>query len=331
MLVNAKLKTVGDRLVTKTLDSVPSSSFYLEPVSPCPCSAWLADDRVSKLHGHAFFPDPQILRDLCPGVDVSVFAQNFKNTTIPSWSQFETQIHASVASLCAALPDHRSMSAQNFRGTLVDTCKHIYDHRVQAFPRTVYGPHVFAQKRKLPCFAVVAVFDKGTSVPNFSCIQLWHEIRRCTLVNSPRFAEVSRFHCRVDAAFWFSWRLVDSLHLSTLGKYSPYSSYHACSPVSLDDAAQAMANKLFSPPSVHTSAITQPLLLRLNRALAATGPVSVDHTNQPYLHPLHSLGILRSTARRAARTMFGGLGRWGPPSALPGAPTSLQEPIPEPQ
>ena len=198
MLVNAKVKTVGDRLLTKNLDSVPSSFLYLEPASPCPCSAWLADDRVSQLHGHAFFRDPGVLRDLCPGVDVSVFAQNFKNTSIPSWSQFHSQVHASVASLCAALPDHRSESAGSLSDTLVDTCKNIYDHRVQAYPRTVYGPHISAQKRKLPSFAVVAVFDKGTSVPNFSCIQLWHELRRRTLVNSPRFAEVSRFHRRVD-------------------------------------------------------------------------------------------------------------------------------------
>ena len=90
MLVNAKLKTLGDRLLTKNLDSVPSSSLYLEPVSPCPCSAWLADDFVSELHGHASFRDPEVLRDLCPDVDISVFTENFNNTTIPSWSQFET-------------------------------------------------------------------------------------------------------------------------------------------------------------------------------------------------------------------------------------------------
>ena len=167
-------------------------------------------------------------------------------------------------------------------------------------------------------------------MPNFSCIQLWHEIRRRTLVNSPRFAEVSRFHSRVNAAFWLSWRLLDSLHISTLGKYSQYSSYHACSPMSLDDAARAMAKKLFFPPSVHTSAITQPLLLRLNKALAATGPVTIDHAGRSCLHPLHSLGILRSNARRAARTRFGGLGGWGPPSALPHAPEALHKPIPSP-
>ena len=152
-------------------------------------------------------------------------------------------------------------------------------------------------------------------MPNFSGVQQWHEIRRCTLVNSAWFAEVLRFQSRLDAAFWLSWRLLHSLslrlHLSTLGKCSAYSSYHACSPMSPHHAARAVANKLFFSPSIHTSALTQPLLLCLNKALVATGPVMMSQTDQPYLHPLPSIGILRKTASPAAHTMFGGLRAMG--------------------
>ena len=94
VLVNCKLRAVGDRLLTRCLDSYPTST--LEPSQPatCPCHAWASCHGVRFLHGHAFFRDPHVLPRLSPGLDSAVFSQNFKNATVPSWSRFEADLHA---------------------------------------------------------------------------------------------------------------------------------------------------------------------------------------------------------------------------------------------
>ena len=139
-IVNSRLRTVGDRLTTRNLDSYPTGTLEVTPAPTCPCHTWASHPGVRLLKGHAFFRDPSVLQHLFLSVDDTVFCQNFKNATFPSWSRFESDLKQSLDSLCKALPDHRNACFVSVHSHLMDLCRQLYGTCRALYPSVYMAP-----------------------------------------------------------------------------------------------------------------------------------------------------------------------------------------------
>ena len=142
--------------------------------------------------GHTMFRVPKVLRSVAPGCHVDVYQQNLRPWRALS-GKFTPPWHARFPSNSMTLP-------------------------------------LRLMVRNYPLNLSSVVFDKGTDVPNFVCVNGWRAIQRNIFLLSPRYRELLRCTTARDARFLLLWRLADTLSPTSFGKYCAFSLQH---PVSL--------------------------------------------------------------------------------------------------
>ena len=143
---------------------------------------------------------------------------------------------------------------------LEDVVAQFYTSVARAFPKRLYELALKAAGAKLPSELVFGVFDKGTEVPNFICVNGWREIHRRIFLDTHRYKELLRCADARDARFLLLWRLADTLSLSFFGKYCAFSIQHALS--LLPDAAATQCACMHGRyrPSASCKSLYAPLL-----------------------------------------------------------------------
>ena len=92
VMVSRRSKKVGQLLSTTLTSHFPTTWLESTLSGPCPCLALQGTPGLAWPHGHVFFRDPSILLNLCRECDTSVFQQNRRNTTVPSWRSFNDSV-----------------------------------------------------------------------------------------------------------------------------------------------------------------------------------------------------------------------------------------------
>ena len=214
-VITGKTPTVGDILFASDLTKLPSDVLTADDHDDCPCKQWAHLPGVTMHHGHIVFRDPSVLRHIAPSLDFSVFAQNMKNSTVPSHKTFSSSLKKALSATSSSLPEDRAVLHADIASEIVSSCASVYNTCAHECPKLVYAPYVQKQREKLPPYIIPHFMDKAPQVPIFACGHFWRHVHHSTYFTSSRYAELSRQTSARDANFLLLWQLVDSLSLAT--------------------------------------------------------------------------------------------------------------------
>ena len=172
-----------------------------------------------------------MLRHIAPSMDFSVFAQNMKNSTVPSHKVFSSSVKSTLSATCSSLPEDRVVLHADIASELVSSCAAVYNTCARECSKLNYAPYVHKQRDRLPPYIIPQFLDKAPQVPIFACGHFWRNVHHSTDFTSPRSAELFRQTSARDAKFLLLWQLVDSLSLSVRGEASVFSHSHRVSPL----------------------------------------------------------------------------------------------------
>ena len=292
VIVSKRSRKLGQLLATTLTSRFPTAWLESDLTGPCPCRALRDTPGVAWPHGHTFFRDPAVLLTLCQECDTSVFEQNQRNSTVPSWRSFRDSVHTALGELARAVPYHRGHVKDSLSDALLTKCEVFYEALRRSFPKQVYVPHVITHRKLLPPFLSVEHFDKGTEVVNFACVHLRKTMQARTFLRTPRVAEVARLCTTSDAAFVLFWRLADRFALGAPGEYCSFSAIMQRPPLPATRVTALLANYRGHKPRrgtatrirKHLAAAVSKLLRSHRDALAPC------MQNSDLLHPLVPIG-----------------------------------------
>ena len=300
-LIAQRTLSVRTVLATAQLSDLPSDIVHRQSPETCPCQRWINLPRVGRLHGHAFFRNPEVLANVLPPnckCDSSVFSQNVKNATVPAYKSFKDTLLSSLKQLSGSLPDTRARVTRGIATRIADLCENNYNRFAASFPRHVYAPYLAKQARRLPPDISVGVFDKAPTLAHFACPLAWHHVFQSLFHASPRFAELITFGHPLDARCWLFWQLCDSLSIALTGNYCGFSVFRRCTPLSDGESGKAFKAYVTYPPSLAVKRALQPLLDSGCRKIKSAGPTTcmLEAPGAPPTYPLLRAASLRSAS-----------------------------------